>query len=320
MATPYNLLSADAQQRLTEFSDSYFASLAMGAPNTWARDFGLLYSSNAIKTIYPLPVSAAGYKLRQGDDKMRALYEKSLSIKPKEYQDGVQELRQIIEAPDFIGWGEEPSRIALETLRFPNLLVASLLNDNPTLEFDGLSLFNDSHPINVLDDGVKDVAGNTTFDNNFASAALNATTVGDVRKYFRRLPGPNGQVMGLMLSHVIVPAALEELFRKFFESDHMYNATLIGGSGTNLISNNIYKGAVTVVVAPELLSDSKVYWIASNGPKPYIVQDGGTPEEITYDESSDFYKNTGMLGRKYVLRMGTAAALPHAIAVQTITG
>lgn len=320
MAIPYNLLSADAQQRLTEFSDAYAASLAMGAPGTWGKDFGLTYSSNAIKTIYPLPVSAAGYKLREGDDKMRALYEKSLTIKPKEYQDGVQELRQIIEAPDFIGWGDEPSRIALETLRFPNKLVAQLLKDNPTLEFDAKALFADDHPINVLDDGVKDVAGNSTFDNNFSSGTLAGGAVGSAVEYFEKMPGPNGETMGLTLTHVLVPSALARKFREYLESDVMYNAMLAGSSNTNFLSKNLYANAVTPVYCPELKDADIVYWIASGGPKPWIVQDGGTPEEITYDTSSDFYKDTGFLARKYVLRMGVAAALPHAIARQQITG
>jgi phage major head subunit gpT-like protein len=320
MATPYNLVSADAQLRLTEFSDAYAAALAMGAPNTWAKDFGLAYSSNAIRTVYPLPVSAAGYKLRQGDDKLRALYEKSLSIKPVEYQDGVQEKAQIIEAPDFIGWQQEPSKIALETLRFPNKLVAQLLKDNPTLEFDGKALFADDHPINVLDDGVKDVAGNATFDNNLSSGTLAGGVVGSAAEYFAKLPGPNGEVMGLQLTHVLVPSALQRKFREYLESDVMYNAMLAGTTNTNFLSKNLYANAVTPVFCPELKDADVVYWIAAGGPPPWIVQDGGTPEEIRYEKDSDYYKDTGYLAVKYILRMGTAAALPHAIAKQQVTG
>lgn len=320
MATPFNLVSADAQQRLTEFSDAFMTAYSLAAPNLWAREHGLLYSSRAIKSVFPLPVSAAGYKLREGDDKMRALYEKSCTVMPKEYQDGIKEKAQIIEAPDFIGWQQEPQKVATETLRFPNKLVAQLLKDNPTLEFDAKALFADDHPINVLDDSVKDVAGNTSFDNNLSSGTLAGGAVGSAVEYFAKLPGPNGEVMGLQLTHVLVPSALQRKFREYLESDLMYNAMLQGGSGTNLISNNIYSNAVTPIFCPELKDADVVYWLAAGGPQPWILQDCGPPEEVHYDKDSDFYKDTGFIAIKYILSMGAAAALPHAIAKQQITG
>jgi hypothetical protein len=321
MANPYLLLSPDAQLALTEFSDALQMALTIAAPNTWAKDFALLDSSGSPRTVYPLPVSAAKYVLRDGDDKMRKLLEKSVSVQMYEYQDGVQERATMIEAPDFFGWPNEPARIANETQRHPNILIAALLKANPTLEFDGKAMFASDHPINVLDDSVTDVSGNTTFDNDFSSAAATSGTdlIKTAAKYFRTLPGANGRVMGLQLSDVIVPAALEETFKVILNSDLMYNAYLAGASNTNIVSSNLYKGAVNLVVAPELEDDNVVYWVAKNGPAPWILKDGGSPEEIVYDKSSDHYKNTGYIGLKYVLKMGTAAALPHAIARQTIT-
>lgn len=326
MATPYNLVSADAQLRLTEFSDAFAAQLAIGAPNTWAKDFGQVISSGAIKTISPIPVSAAGYKLRQGDDKMRKLYERHVTIMPTEYQDGVQEKAMIIEAPDFIGWGEEPAKIANEAQRQPNNLVAALLKANPTLEFDGLPLFSASHPVNVLDDSVADVAGSKVFSNLFASGVVGSAIFANAIQSFGTRPGPNGQPLGVSnrVTHVLVPPALERKFAEFLNGDLMYSVMLGGSpadaSSTNRAQSNIYKGAVQLVVGYELQEADQVYWIAAGGPKPWIVQDGGSPEEMRYDKDSDFYKDTGYIGVKYVLRMGCAAALPHGIAKQNITG
>ena len=47
--------------------------------------------------------------------------EKSISMKPKTWQDGVKELASVIEAPDFIGWASEPERIAAAAQSLPNV-------------------------------------------------------------------------------------------------------------------------------------------------------------------------------------------------------
>ena len=43
-------------------------------------------------------------------------------------------LKDIIEAPDFIGWAKEPAAIALESRRQPNELVATLLEANANID------------------------------------------------------------------------------------------------------------------------------------------------------------------------------------------
>lgn len=326
MATPYNLVSADAQIRLTEFTDAFAAQLAIGAPSTWGKDFGQVISSNAIKTIAPIPISAAGYKLRQGDDKMRKLYERHTTIMPTEFQDGVNEKAMIIEAPDFIGWGDEPAKIANEAQRHPNVLVAKMLAAQPTLEFDGVPMFG-AHPVNVLDSSVVTTPGGlATFNNLFAAGVVGSAIFSSAIQHFSTVPGPNGRPLGVAnrLTHVLVPPPLERKFAEFLNGDLMYSAMLGGAppdsASTNRAQSNIYKGAVQLVVGYELENVDQVYWIAAGGPKPWIVQDGGAPEEMRYDKDSDFYKDTGYLGVKYVLRMGVAPALPHGIAQQQITG
>jgi hypothetical protein len=121
-----------------------------------------------------------------------------------------------------------------------------------------------------------------------------------------------------------VPAALEESAKDFFESDNLVLAIEnqagsenVGGTWTN----NRHKGTVEVVVCDELLDDAIMYAIdGTRGVYPWIVQDGGTPEEIRYDKTDALYKDQGKIGVKYVLTMGVAAALPHAIERLTISG
>lgn len=311
MATPFNYLSRDAQDALTEFSESFDGALAADEAVQWSHNFGLYEQSRAIQTTYPVPVDAAGYVERKGNDPMRDLFEKSASIKPKEWTDGVKILAYKAEAPDFIGWAGAPERIAKESRRQPNLLVAELLASNPTLEFDGKALFAADHPVNIF----KSSLG--SFSNLTTASAIDATMVKAVKLAFRQRKASNGRSMGLRWTHVLVPAAREEEAQDFFQSDALILA-LENKAGTENVAavgtNNRHKGTVQVVVCDELTSDDDLFALdASSGAYPWILQDGGAPEEIRYDKTDALYKDSGMIGMKYVLLMGVAAMLPHAI-------
>jgi hypothetical protein len=335
MSTPFNLVSRDAQQALTEFSMAFDQALTVKDATPWATVYGLANTSKAIRTTYPIPVSAAGYKECKGDDKLRDLFEKSLSMTTKKWYDGVAALASVIEAPDFIGWGTEPQRIAKERTRLPNKLVAAMLHTNPLLDLykvelpsgtvaSTVHLFDDAHPVNVVDDSFR------TFDNNHAvtlhTAALNADIsawVSVVKTRFAAKKGPNGELMGLQFNTLFVPPALAEVFKSFFESDTLV-ITVANAAGTENVggvpTNNRHKGTVNLVVLDELIDTNMVYPFDANAGIPaWIVQDAGSPEEIRFDKDSDFYKNTYKVGVKYLDEVGVGAALPHAIERVTVT-
>jgi phage major head subunit gpT-like protein len=318
MTQPFQLISVDAQTALTQFSTEFDQALAAAAPETqWATQFGANKASR-FRVRFPIPVSAAGYRERKGDDKMRSLFEKSASITPKEWTDGIQELRTVIEAPDFIGWSGEPTRIANEGARLANLRTAAMFESvsgaGPTLEFDGLSLFNNSHPVNIFD------ATAGTFDNNQSNATLDPALLATISTYFESLKAPNGQPLGLQFTHVIAPGSMKEQFRQLLDSDLMINAILASGTNTQQTSNNLYKGFVTPIIARELTTANVFYCLASNGPKAWGVVDSGDPEEIVYDMTSGLYKDTGKVGIKYVKTLDVGALMPHAIMRMHIGG
>lgn len=307
MTTEYNLISTDAQRALEEFSQEFAASLAQPGVAAWAKDLGLSKTSRALKTTYPIPVGAAGYKPFEGDVKYRSLFEKSLELKPKTWQDGVSELASVIEAPDFTGWPGAPAAMAAAALSLPNEIVAGLLEDNAVQAFDSKAYFAADHPLNVFDSS----AG--TFDNDITGAGTDSTSanLGLAMQAFRELKAPNGKPLGLRMTHVLVPAALEQTWKAILERDLILQAV---GSAFAAV-NNIYKGAVTLVVSDELTDDSKWYALALNKPGmyPWIVQDEGAPEEILSDKTSSLYKTTLKVGLAYVLRGNGALALPHCV-------
>ena len=344
MPSIYHSVPRDVQLALTEFSSEFDAAFALADVDQWAGQIGRVVQSDAIRLTFPIPLSSAGYKLRDGDDKLRRLYERSLSMVPVEWYDGVYEKANIVEAAgEFIGWDKEPANMAAEAVRHPNVLVADVLAQNPYLDFyrvehpggstaSARALFAADHPYNVLDSGVG------TFDNAWSAgdtvhgetvpAVINAVLVKQCRQHFRSICAPNGRPMGLRFAGFLLPAAHEEEALDAFSRDTLVDLVKNAAGSENVggvaMPNRFL--STQIVVADELTgslpsgtsgdSDTIYAFAAKSGgltPPAWVVQRQGVPEEIRYDRDSHLYKDAGLVGVKYVLRMAAAAALPHAI-------
>jgi hypothetical protein len=342
MPSIYQQVSRDIQQILTEFSSDFDSAFALADVDQWSYKLGMGRNSDALRTVWPIPLTAAGYKLREGDDKLRRLFERSLSMTTKSWYDGVYESAKVVEkAGDWIGWDAEPANIAQEAVRHPNVLVADMLATNPYLDFyrvekpGGTSastkrLFAADHPYHVLKASVG------TFDNDWSAGdsifgeavgtAIDSKLISLLRRYFRAIKGPNGRPLGLRFGALLVPAAQEEACADAFERDTILqvvqNAAANVGGVT--LKNRFYGTQYTVAdeLTGELPSgasgdDDVIYAIGTRvgvpAPAPWVVQRSETPEVIEYDRTSDFYRDTGNIGVKFVLDGACAAALPHAI-------
>lgn len=305
MGNEFLLLSSDAQRALEEFSQDFVAALTQPGVESWAKSHGLYRASRALKTTWPIPVAAAGYAELLGDVKYRDLYEKSITLEPKTWQDGVSALRSVIEAPDFIGWSSEPAAMAAAAMSLPNEIIAGLLEANAVQLFDGKAFFAGDHPFNIFDVGVG------TFDNDITGAGTDPTVdnLALAMTGFDAMKAPNGKPLGLQMTHVFHPPGQRQTWKKLLEQD-----LLIQTIGTSFGAvNNIYKNSITPVCCYELTNTSQWYAAALNKPGmyPWIVQDEGAPEEIRSDATSELYKRTLKVGLAYVLRGNGGLALPQ---------
>ncbi len=307
MGQEYNLVSVDAQAALREFSEDFALALAQSGVDAWAKENGLYRASRALRTTFPVPVSAAGYKEFAGDLKYRLLFEKSIDLKAKTWQDGVAELASVIEAPDFTGWAMQPAALAAAALSLANEIIAGLIEDNPTC-WDTKAFFAGDHPFNVYDSSVG------TFDNDVTGSGTGVTTANLklAKEGFRVIKAPNGKPLGLRMTHVLAPAAQEETWKDILEQDMVIQA--IGGSSFGAVDNR-HKGTVKLIISDELTDDAPWYPLALNKPGmfPWIVQDEGAPEEIRSDKTDALYKTTLKVGVAYILRGNGALALPHCV-------
>ncbi len=341
--TPYLQVSRDAAQSLTEFSDAFRSALTLADDfPIWSEALGYALSTSALKSTFPIPVDAAGYKAFKGNMKYRSLYARSLSMITTPWQDGVEALLSVIQAPDFLGWVEAPANMAREWRRLPNQLVADMLAesalDGPLLDFyrDADSktastrrLFAGDHPCNVFKSSVG------TFDNRKTTTIAeirNGTFFKEISQYFRTLKGANGKPLGLRMGggEFLIPVEHEELFKEVLESDDLVRAVSNTGgldATTNVVAaiprNNIYKGTFGRTVGEELEDQDHFYAIASGGDAanvPWVVMKEAGPEEIVFDASSERCRDTGMVSIGYRGNMNAAACLPHRIVRVEITG
>lgn len=336
MAVIYNQVSRDAARALEEFSDAMRSALVLAPVEPWAGSFGLVHNTNALRTTWPIPISAAGYHEFKNDFTYRSLYSRSLSMIAKQFQDGVKELAAIVEAPDFIDWAGEPARIAEEWQRLPNELVASML---ATSSYDGplLDLYRDpdtgsastkrlfaaGHPYNVLDTGLG------SFDNRLScteAEVLSGAIFDRLEDHFSEIDGPNGKPLGLTFAgggSLLVPSTRRTLFKKALEEDTLVQAvTNVAGTENvgGVVMRNRYKGT-SYTVGRELTSQNYFYAFAAGKPGlyPWVVQQGSV-EEFVHDKSSHMYKTSLQIAIAYVGPANVAAALPHNIARVEITG
>ncbi len=306
MGSEFNLVSVDAQRALEEFAQDFAAALTQPGVENWAQANGLSRTSRALKTTLPIPVSAAGYSEFKGDLKYRDLFEKSISLVPKTWQDGVSALASVIEAPDFIGWTTEPAAMAAAAASLPNEIIAGLLEANGTC-WDGKAFFADDHPFNIFD------VAKGTYDNDITGTGTNVTVANLklAKEYFRAIKAPNGKPLGMRMTHVISPPAQEETWKDILEQDMLIQAV---GDSFGAVDNR-HKGTVKLIVSDELTDDNKWYPLALNKPGmfPWMVQDEGSPEEIRSDKTSALYQTALKIGVAYILRGNGALVLPQCI-------
>lgn len=314
-ATVPQLISKTAEEYLEEFSARFDGAYVAAEADPWAERLGLTITSR-FKQRIPIPVDAPSIRRAIGDPLFRRLYVGELQFEPAKYEDGVEELADVLEAPDFVGWLQAPENMAREFRRYSNKLVATMLEANPYLDLytirkpggitaSTINLFSASHKVNLVDSSFNTqsnlIAQGThlTFDETLLDA---------VTRHFAEYKAANGEPMALQLTDVLVPTGRATAARKFFGRDTVIEE----GSAGVIRAPNVFQNAANVNVAHELTDADYVYFLASAVPA-WVLQTGGPPEQFIFDRNSDAFKKDGYLKLGYRQVKGTAGLVPHGI-------
>ncbi len=317
-------LPTDDQAAMREFDDRYLAAIGAGLPSTWA-DMGDLFPTASPLLTFPISDLALKYTQTEGESRFKTLVAKSFDLKSEEFDTGLKAklLDLTTQVFAYRNWQQGPARMMIAEARHRNRAIATLLEAGTTSywgstanKIDGVYFFSASHLANFSDP----VAGTWS---NYNASALDVVDIDNIQAQVTIMQGvldENGEKIGADPDTILVPTAKYEPLRNLLAQNFM----LAGGTSTSVTSaatSNPYVGRFNVVHIPELTDADDWYLVDSklraNGLPPWLSARYTPPNpSLTmrhWDESSDYFKDTGNIKVSSHIWYGHALGFPHAI-------
>ncbi len=307
-------LPADDLAAMREFDDRYIASIGAIPPDSWA-DFGDLIPTAAPMTTFPITALALKYLQTEGEDRFKTLLHKSFTLKSQEFDCGIQapllSLLQHVFA--YRNWQQGPARMMIAEAKLRTTSIAGLIEDGLNQDWvDGKKFFSTTHLANLVD------SSQGTWSNYQSSGAsvLDIAKIQEEVTAMMDVRDENGAKLDVYPDTILVPTEKYEALKNLLAKD------LILDPGGAAATTNPFKGRFNVVHVKEFTDSNDWYLVdsklrGSSGLAPWIsvryTVPGPSLELRHFDESSDFFKNTGNIKVSSHVWYGFALAFPHCI-------
>lgn len=300
---------------IREFNDRYIAAIGASVPTGWADMLGALVPTNAPQETFPVTQLRTLYQQTTGESRFKDLGERSFDIKTEEFDDGYRarllDLFQRVFA--YRQWQAVPARFVRAEEQHRHSCIAALLEDGQNQScYDGASgFFATDHPANP-----EHLPGTTWSNLNAAGADVVslANIETEVTSMKTSVLDENGNRMGVDPTHILVPLEREEPLRNLLAQSRVVDP---GGAAAGV--DNFYSGRFEVVGVKELTDTNDWYLVDGNLAReasPWISMRQNVPNSLNlrfFDESSDFFKDTGHIKVTSHIWYGFSLAIPHAI-------
>ncbi len=314
-------LPATDQAAIRAFDDRYIASIGAAQPPTWS-DFGDLIPTDSPMVTFPISSLALKYQQTEGESRFKTLLSKSFDIKTQEFDVGIEakllDLTQQLFA--YRNWMQGPARMLIAEARHRNRSIVTLLEGALTAAnwVDGKKFFSATHLSDLND------PASTTWS-NYQVTGTDVVSIANIQAEVTAMQGgvldENGEKLFADPDTILVPTAKYEPLKNLLAKDLI----LENGTGS-AATNNPFKGRFNVVHVPELtdvndwyLVDSKMR--SSTGLAPWISLRYTKPNPSLalryFDESTDFFKNTGRIKVSSHIWYGFSLGFPHCIRLVT---
>ncbi len=318
-------LPATSQAAIREFDDRYIGSIGATPPPTWT-DYGDLIPTAAPMITFPIGSLALKYQQTEGEDRSKALAEKSFDLKVEERDVGIEgKLLDILtKVFAYRNWLQGPARMMLAEARLRNRAIAALLEGghsalwgaslaNPN-GIDGVNFFSETHLADFND------PDSTTWS-NYQSVGKDVTDLPSLEGEITAMQGAldeNGEKIGADPDAILVPTPKYEKLKNILAKDMILDVSGDSFAATN----NPFKGRFTVVHVPELTDANDFYLVDSKlrsatGLPPWLSARYTVPNPALelrhWDETSDFFKGSGRIKVSSHIWYGFALGFPHAI-------
>jgi phage major head subunit gpT-like protein len=308
----HETLPADSEEAIREFDEKYLTAITAAAPPAWAAPF--IYTVSSPRVTFPISLMSTKYnETKEQSSRFKTMAEKDFDLTVVEFDAGYEAKLLDILTNTFAyrNWGRAPSALADgEVKHVAKSLVTLLEDDAQTSPWDGELFFDTDHRSNPAEVIVETQGRKNTWSNyqsaaaapTLANIAAEMTAMRDVRDH-------NGDKLGVEPNEIWLPTAKFQTV-----SDLLNQAFLSSGESNPML------GKIKPVHIPDLIDVNDWYLVDttqfSKGVEPMVAaqyRDVGSLGLRTWDESSDFFKDTGKLKVSAHIWYGFKLVFPHAI-------
>lgn len=183
--------------------------------------------------------------------------------------------RTDIEDDQYNLYGPAAEMMGMQAREWPDDQMTPVLEAGPTsLTFDGADFFSGSHP--------KDTANTSagSQSNLFTTTAFSAANVASSRAAMRNWVGRDLKPLGINLTHVMVPPALEQNALQLANTEFI--VATFGVNAATGSQTNVLKGSFDVIVNAKLTSATTWYGFDNRWPIKGLVWQLRKAPEFTY--------------------------------------
>lgn len=306
---------------IREFNDRYIAGAGADLPPSWSTDIGELIPTDSPMMTFPVSALGLKYQRSQGENRTKTMKETSFDVKTEEFDEGIEARLYDIYRNVFgyRKWIDGPNRLLNAELRHRNRSIVTLLEAGTTAAtcYDGEAFFDTDHPCNIGDSS-KGVFSNYQVSTKSVVSLTNLEA--ECTLFMQNAKDEQGEVIDSKPDTIIVPTA------KFMPLTNLLGQALVPstatpGAGTTTMNNPFYGGVFNVVHVPELTDADDWYLVDSKRIKqsilpPWIMLRQTMPPELelrNYDETSDFFRDSGRIKVSSHVWYGFSLAFPQAI-------
>lgn len=301
------LLPTTSEQAIREFNEKYLAVVSAAPAPTWADRF--VSPVSAPRVTFPIGLMSTKFReTRDQGSRAKGMTEESFDLRVVEHDAGFEAPFLDISTNAFAyrNWMRAPERLRIAEGRHVCKQLATLLEagTSDTSPYDGVAFFSASHKANPADSG----AG--TFSNYQSSAA--APTIANIQTEMtamRAVKDENGDKLGVEPDEIWLPT---EKFQVV--SDLLNQAFLASGESNPML------GKLKPVHVPDLTDANDWFLVDSKliamGFDPMVAAKFVPADTLGlrfWDESSDFFKDTGKIRVSQHIWTGFRLVFPHAI-------
>ncbi len=306
-------LPATSEEAIRIFDERYLAAITAAAPPGWCAAF--IETVGAPRTTFPISLMSTKFnETKEQSSRFKTMAEQAFDLTVVEYDAGYEAKLLDILTNTFAyrNWGRAPAALADGEVKHAAKNLVTLLEDSAqTSPWDKLAFFSTAHRSNPAEVIVA-TQGRTNTWGNLQSVAADATDLTKIQAEMtamRDVRDENGDKMGVEPNEIWLPT------QKFQTVSDKLNQALINGGDSNPLL-----GKIKPVHVPDFTDVDDWYLVDTTqfakGVQPMIAatyRDVGSLGLRQWDESSDFFKDTGKLKMSAHIWYGFKLIFPHAI-------